>query len=214
MAGFLNFLGSGDNGAGLMRKTQMDQQGAVNKATGKVNSIFSSFGPEFYAKAMKNYQNVLMPGVQEQAQGAEQNLGYSLARKGLTDSSSATRLGESLAKSVNTEKQNVVNTAQGQVNQLKQGQGQQQAGLIQEASSANFPAQAAQSAIGTAREFQAPGWFQGVGQTIGNWANTYLANQNRGTYGSSFSTPRNNLALSGGWDSPGAASLATTSTIA
>ena len=70
---------------------------------------------------MQTFQNQQLPGVEQGFQQAQKGLGYNLARKGLTKSSSAGLLGESLAKSVNTDKQNVVNNAQGQVNQLKQG---------------------------------------------------------------------------------------------
>ena len=173
-------MGSGDNGAGLMRKQQQNQQAQIGLATDRINNTFAAFDPSWYQKAQSVFLKQSMPGVQSQAQNAEKGLGFSLANRGLTTSSSAQQLGEGLSKDVNSMKQGAVNQATGETNQLRTMMGQKEASLVSEANAANSPLGTAQKAVSDAQQFQAPEWMSAIGAAIGGWANgfTNLQKQN------------------------------------
>lgn len=163
---------------------QQRQQQDISKATGKINAAFSVFDPKFYAQANKTFLNQLMPAVQQNAQQEERSLGFNLAGRGLTQSSAAQQLGQSLAKETNNAQMDTVNKAQSMTNQLKTGMAQKQAGLIGEAGTAASPAGVAQKALNDASGFQSPGWFQGVGEAIGGWADSFLTQKNKQNWAS------------------------------
>lgn len=175
-------MGSGDNGAGLMRKQQQNQQAQIGQATDRINSTFAAFNPAWYAQAQKVFLGQGMPGVQSQAQAAEKGLGFSLANRGLTNSSSAQQLGEGLSENVNSMKQGAVNQATAETNQLKTMMGQKKASLIGEANQANSPLGTAQTAVSDAQQFQAPEWMSAIGSAIGGWADGYVNMQNANAY--------------------------------
>jgi hypothetical protein len=170
-------MGESSNIGSQATAQQQAQQQQLNTAVSGINKAFSGFTPAFY----NNYQNQFLeaagPQVGAQARSTGQQLDYSLADKGLTDSSSGEQLKSSLAQNVALQEQGVANQAQTASQALQQQIQGQQNTLISEAESATNPGAVAQQALGTASQFETPSTFAPLGPLFNQWGNTYLTGQ-------------------------------------
>lgn len=153
------------------------QTAALNSSVGQINKAFSGYTPGFY----NNYQNQILnttgPQLGQQARQAGQQLDYSLADKGLTNSGTAGQLKTSLGQNVALQEQGLVSQAQNASQNLQQQVQGQQNTLIGEAESASNPGAVAQQALGTASQFESPSLVAPIGNLLSNWSQQYITGQ-------------------------------------
>lgn len=170
-------LGGGSNAADAQAAQQAAQLAGVKKGVAGIDTAFAGFNPQFYNQRAQDYTAYALPQLNQQYRQTGQQLDYSLADKGLSNSSAGSTARGALDQNYALKKQGVVDTATQQSQQLQQQvQGQKNA-LIGEVQSASDPAGVASQAIGTAAGFQAPNTFAPLGQMFGDFSNVYLANQ-------------------------------------
>jgi hypothetical protein len=170
-------MGQSSNIGQLQSAQQQAQQQQLNTAVGNINSAFSGYTPAFYNNYASQFLNAAGPQVGQQARGAEQQLNYSLADKGLTDSSAGANLQNTLNQTVAQQETGVANQAQTAEQQLEQTVQGQKNTLIGEAESATNPGAVASQALSTAAQYQAPPVFAPLGQLFSNFENQQISGQ-------------------------------------
>lgn len=85
------FGGGGDGGAAQARADEEARQQRIRIATDDINANFSKFDDKFFDKRASNYRDFALPQVGQAFKGTADQLAYSLARSGLTNSSESAR---------------------------------------------------------------------------------------------------------------------------
>jgi hypothetical protein len=85
------FGGGGDGGAAQARQDELERQARIKQGTDAVNNNFKQFNPGFFDQRAAAYKAYATPQVQEAFKGNADQLAYSLARSGLTNSSESAR---------------------------------------------------------------------------------------------------------------------------
>jgi hypothetical protein len=170
---------SGDGGASKQAaKTQAD----ISQGMTTIDQQFSQFGPDFYTKAAKDYQDYATPQVMGDFRNTKNNLSYALARNGLLNSGAAVSREASLNKQLAQNESNIANTGQDQSNALRQTVASQRNQLVSQVQAGAAPSQVATSAEATTAGLRAPTALPPVGNMFSDWANTYLTNMQANTY--------------------------------
>jgi len=172
----------GSNAADAARGQQKQQEEQINKATGKINTAFQGFTPQFYQKRTQDFENYALPQLNQQYGDTANKLGFKLSNQGLTNSSQATNMGEKLGQTYNVQKQGVANQGIQQAQSLQQQIEDERSRLVSQANAAADPLSIAGQAIGSASQFAAPSAFQPIGNMFQGFANMYLANQLNNAY--------------------------------
>jgi len=173
------YKGSGDGGAAKQEaKTQAD----LAQGMSTIDQQFSQFGPDFYSKAAKDYENYATPQMMDQFRNTKNNLTYSLARNGLLNSGAAVQRDASLNKQLAANESNVANTGQDEANTLRQNVASQRNQLVSQVQAGAAPSQIATSASAATAGLRAPTALPPVGNMFSDWANSYLSNMQANTY--------------------------------
>jgi len=143
---------------------------------------FEGFQPEFFQKRAQDYINYALPQEAQQYRDTRNALTYGLANKGLADSSVATQTGANLERTAGQAKQGIADTAISQANQLQQDVEESRQKSIAQLYQSADPAQAFQSAISAAGQFQRPSTFAPIGNLFNNLAQQYYTNQTLNNY--------------------------------
>lgn len=85
------FGGGGDGGAAQARQDEIDRQNRIKAGTAIINENFEQFDNKFFDKRASNYREFALPQVGQAFKGTADQLAYSLARSGLTNSSESAR---------------------------------------------------------------------------------------------------------------------------
>lgn len=83
----------GDGGAAQARADEQARQDRIKQGVSNVDQTFGKFDNNFYNQRSQAYQNYALPQLNNQYKQMSNNLAYSLARNGNTDSSEASRQG-------------------------------------------------------------------------------------------------------------------------
>jgi hypothetical protein len=116
-----------DQQAALTEQWQTGRSQEATQATNAVNQAFSKFTPDYYSGYVKAYEQNYDPEVERQYGIAQQQLGYGLARSGLTQSQTAATQQSLLAEDKGRQEATIANQAvdagtalQGNVENAKQ----------------------------------------------------------------------------------------------
>lgn len=138
---------------------------------------FEGFQPDFYAKRAQDYANFALPQVAEQYRDTRNAMLFGLANRGLSASSVGRTASANLERTAGTARQTVADTAIGQANQLRRDVERSRQEAIGQLYQSADPAQAFQSAIGSAASFRQPSTFAPIANLFSNLANQYYLSQ-------------------------------------
>lgn len=114
------------------------------------------YSSDFYKGAQQDYVNYYMPQYAQQLANTQAQTMYSLANRGVLDSSVAKDTTSALNRAANTAQQGIISQGQGVSNQLQQQMGTQEASLLGQAASSVDPANAGKQAVSTAALYAQP----------------------------------------------------------
>jgi hypothetical protein len=103
---------SADQSAALTEQWQTGRSAEAQGATQSINDAFAQFTPDYYQKYAEAYQQNYDPEVERQYGLAKQDLGYGLARQGITQSQSAATQQGLLAQEKGRQEADIANKAQ------------------------------------------------------------------------------------------------------
>lgn len=87
-----------DQQAALTQQYQTRRTQEAGEARDAITSAFAQFTPEYYSGYVNTYKNLYQPEIQRQYELAQKNLGFGLARQGITQSQSAATQARLLAE--------------------------------------------------------------------------------------------------------------------
>lgn len=177
----MGFEDKGNNGADL-RQQESERLARVAAGNAAIDKNFAGFDDNFYANRVKDYENFAVPQLTDQYDRTKKNLIYSLARTGLLGSSTQAEKGGDLDKEMAQQYRNVVDTGQGQANELRKTVEGQRSNLISQNEAAGDPGSAANLALRTAQAYQTPTSFAPIGNFFSNWLSNHLSNSEAKLY--------------------------------
>jgi hypothetical protein len=124
--------GGGDSGAyaAQARADENARQERVQSGMGRINQTFSGFNDNFFNKRKEEFMKSMNPQAVKQYQQANENLAYSLARKGLTDSSERSKSEGILQEQMKNARYDIAEKASNMANQQRQGMEENKSSLI------------------------------------------------------------------------------------
>lgn len=149
------------------------RQAAINTGTADINKAFAGFTPQFYNKRANAYIDYAMPQLADQYRQTSNQVGFGLANKGLSESSTAQKQWSDLFRANTSAKQGIADSAIGQSNQLQQSVANSKAQLLGQLYQTADPASANASAVSTAASFQTPSVFTPLANQFSNIVNQY-----------------------------------------
>jgi len=118
-----------------------------------------------------------MPVLGSEAKAMQDRLAFSLADKGLLQSSAANQAVEGLDKNIARQQRGIVDTAASEAQNLRREVEDQRSALVSQLNASADPSQASQQALRAAATITMPSAFQPVGGFLEDWARIHLANQ-------------------------------------
>lgn len=165
--------GASDGGAAAAEK---QRQGAIQSGMQDIDKQFSGFDDKYYKGVGQDYLNFATPQMVQQYQRTKNQLAYSLARNGLTNSGAAVQRGQSLNNELSTQESNLANSAQSEENTARAKVSDAQTNVTNELISSGDPTVAREQSADATAGLRAPSAFAPIGNLFGDWTNTYLAN--------------------------------------
>jgi hypothetical protein len=173
----------GSGGDGGISQAQAARQQQIEQGLASINKVFSGFTPQFYQGVQQKTLNALLPQLAQQHQASQQQLGYTLADKGLLHSSTARNSAASLAQQTALNESLVSNQAIQAGRDAQQNVAREKANVTSQLIASGDPTLAQQQALQAASQFQAPSQVAPLGNMFQGWVNTYLAGRLGGLYG-------------------------------
>lgn len=144
---------------------------------GDGNKTFQGFDQSFFDKRQKAYEDFANPELNQQYANNRNNLVYSLANRGLSNSSFGNAQGSLLARDLQKGRQGIVDTGIQQVQDLKRGLESTRQQAISQLYQTGNPSQAVNSAISLSQNTTAPSPFAPLANAFGNVAQQYYLSQ-------------------------------------
>jgi hypothetical protein len=168
----------GDNQRALSQIQTYNTQQNSNK----INQAFNAFNPGFYNKTQQAYTNYAMPQLGQQQRNMTNQLGYTLAGRGLEHSSAGDQSRNALAAASNQGQMSIGNAAVQQGNMMRQQIAGEKQRLLGQAATSQDPTSVGRQAYDYASQQQAPSFFQPLGDMFGQFANQFLQSQQGNQY--------------------------------
>ena len=179
----------------------MSQKGQQFKTAENQGNLFTvsqynnqGYTPQYYQNAAQDYVNYYMPQEGQQEAATQAQTLYSLANRGVLDSSVATDTMAALNRASNTAQQGIINQGQGVANQLQEQMGTQQSQLQAQAAASVDPSSAGKNAMSIAGQYAQPSPYTPlVNSLFSSFQNAYLpaayASGNQPTPGYTYGAP-------------------------
>lgn len=174
--------GGGNDSGEEQRRLEEERQARIETGKKSIDEAFSGFDDNFYDQRVKEYEDYAVPQLTQQYDRTRKNLMYSLARSGLLNSGVEAEKGAALDQNLAQQYRGVVDTGQGQANQLRRDIEGQRSNLVSQLQASADPGGAANLALRTAQAYETPTSFGPIGDYFESWTRNYLANETARQY--------------------------------
>lgn len=175
-------MGSSNSASRLAEQQRYEREVALTKGKKNIDKAFGVFTPEFYAQRKQDYLDFARPQLARQYGQSQNQLGFSLANRGLQRSSQARGATRDLNITMGDKQRQIVDQAQQQANSLQSGVEQQRNNLYGTLAATLDPSMAQTAALGAAQAYTAPSAFVPIGNLFADWSQNYLARLNNKTF--------------------------------
>lgn len=148
------------------RQAEAQRQAWITQGRSAIDNVFSAFNDDFFDNYARTYQSQYFPEINQQFADSRGKLASSLARTGMSASSTGARLTNQLQTAFDKQRQNVSSSALDAANQLRQQVEQQRSRLYDMNTGAVDPSVLANNARSVASSFQAPPAYSPLGDVF------------------------------------------------
>jgi hypothetical protein len=175
--------GGGDGGAAQARADEAARQARIKQGVANIDTEFSRFDDNFYKGRSNAYTAFAMPQVNDQYKQTADQLAFSLARNGVTNSSEAARQGGILMRDNAEARQQVASGAAAEAQKARQNVEDQRSNLIQQVNMTSDATLAGQNALRNAAILQnQSNNFSPLANLFQNTTGVLAAARNAGAY--------------------------------
>lgn len=172
----------GDRNSGDYRAAEVAREQKIRDALKQIDQNFSGFDDQFYQQRENDYAAFAAPQLAREHDLTQNNLTYSLARRGLLHSGTAVSQNAALATETAQQERNMADAGRAQAAGLRTSIEGQRSNLYAQAQASADPGAAYAQSLRTAQNFQQPLSFQPIGNFFQNWTQNYLSNQTARQY--------------------------------
>lgn len=163
--------GGGDGGyAAQARADEAARQQRIKEGMSSINNRFSGFNDEFFNKRAEEFQKTMNPQVSKQYRQANENLAYSLARSGLTNSSERSKSEGILRENLNNARAEIANQSIDRANDQRQAVEQSKSSLISQLYGTGDARAASDAALNAANRLAGQQSYSLLGNMFANTA--------------------------------------------
>jgi hypothetical protein len=175
--------GGGDGGAAQARADEAARQARIKQGVENINAQFGKFDNNYYDGRKQAYTAFAMPQVNDQYKQTSDQLAFSLARNGVTNSSEAARQGGILMRDNAMARQQVAEGAASEAQKARQTVEEQRGNLIQQVNMTADAGLAGQNALRNAAVIQSQANnFSPLANLFQNTTAQLAAARNAGAY--------------------------------
>lgn len=175
--------GGGDGGAAQARADEAARQARIKQGVANIDAQFGQFDDNFYKGRGAAYTAFAMPQVNDQYKQTSDQLAFSLARNGVTNSSEAARQGGILMRDNAQARQAVAEGAAAEAQKARSNVEDQRANLIQQVNMTSDAGLAGQNALRQAAILQSQSNnFSPLANLFQNTTGVLAAARNAGAY--------------------------------
>lgn len=167
-------LFSNNSAAKLAEKQERERAQKLTLGKAYIDDAFKVFTPQFFAQRQKDYLASTLPQLGKQYRQQQNQLGFSLARRGLGTSSQALAASRGLQDTLAENQRQLANNALGLSNNLQTNVAAQRNNLYGTLAATLDPDMAATAALGQAQALTAPSPIVPIGQMFADWSQNYL----------------------------------------
>lgn len=160
--------GGGDGGAAQARADEEARQARIKIGISNVDKSFEKFDDNYYKKRGQAYQDYANPQLNKQYQQLSNNLAFSLARSGNTDSSEAARQGGVLEADNTFGRQQIIDQSIAEQQKARQLVEENRNSLINQLNATSNPALAAAGSERQAAALAMQPTFSPIGNLFNN----------------------------------------------
>jgi hypothetical protein len=175
------------------------RQARIAAGMKQIDENFSGFDSDFYDKRRQAYTEYQMPQLADDYERTSKNLGYSLARTGLLNSSTGVQKEASLAKEMDKAKRTVADQGQTEVNNLRGKVEDSRSMLVSQLEASADPQAIGGLALAQSAQYRDGQTFtQPLGRFFDDWSSIYLGGEQAAAYGGNSGSSIRWPGLSGG----------------
>lgn len=175
--------GGGDDGyAAQARADEAARQKRIKEGMSRIDKRFSGFNDEFFNKRAEEFQKTMNPQVSKQYRQANENLAYSLARSGLTDSSERSKSEGVLRNNLDTARAEIANQSIDRANEQRQSVEQSKGALVSQLYATGDPQAASNAALNAANRLAGQQSYSLLGNMFANTAGMVSDARTAGQY--------------------------------
>ena len=158
--------------AAQQRADEVARQGRITSGMGSIDSAFSGFNDDYYAKRAKDYVDFATPTLNKQARATHDDLIYALSRTGNLDSSAAIKKNADLTDETNAQRIGIANTGLDQANQLRSSVENTRGNVVAQLNATGDSSAAAAAALRDTSNLNQPQGYSPLGNLFSSFAST------------------------------------------
>lgn len=166
--------GASDGGAA---KAEKQRQARIQTGMADINKDFAGFDDNYFKGVSQDYLNYATPQMMNQYQQTKNQLAYSLARNGLSNSGAAVSKNAALGTELSRQESNLANAGQSEANTARAKVSDAQTNVTNQLISSGDPSVAREQAATATAGLRTPGAFAPIGNLFADWTQMYEGNQ-------------------------------------
>ena len=170
-----------DNSGDVARQQAAEREAKINAGKASIDKAFNVFDPAYFQKYQQAYLDNYNPELDRQFGLAKQDVGYDLARRGVTNSTGGQKTFGDLVTTYGNQRQGIADAATGATNKLRSDIDNQKSTLYAQNSASADPSLAAISAVSSANSLGTAPQYSPLGNVFAgliNGGSAYLNGAN------------------------------------
>jgi hypothetical protein len=173
----MSMCGGSNKDAQQARADEEARKARIDQGVKNIDKTFAGFNDEFYKQREQDYFNAALPTLNMESARTRNDLAYSLASRGLLNSSVKNQREASFANEVAKQRRAIADQGLSQANSLRASVEDARGRVYNQLLASADPAQATAAATRAQSDLTQPSPVGSIGNFFADWSNIYLANR-------------------------------------